>query len=56
MSMEDIFSELRLIRQDIRQLRAEVTRYKGFTGGMIWSVGILSACLGMIVAWLREHL
>lgn len=47
--------ELKEVRKDIRELRAEVTRYKGFVGGVLWTGAALFAFFQFMVKWLGGH-
>jgi hypothetical protein len=44
--------ELKEVRKDIRELRQEVTKYKGFVGGVLWTAAALFAAFQFIVRWL----
>lgn len=48
-----LISEIQDIRSEIRELKEEVTRYKGFLGGVMWTCAALSACVHLVLQWLR---
>ncbi len=48
MSLELVYQELRLIRADIKELRQEVSRYKGFVHGVLWCLGGIAGVLGYL--------
>lgn len=45
MNLDIIYQELQQVRVDIKQLRQEVARYKGFIHGVLWCLGTLAAVL-----------
>lgn len=44
--------ELKEVRKDIRELRQEVTKYKGFVGGVLWTAVALFACFQFAIKWI----
>lgn len=48
-----LISEIQDIRAEIRELKQEITRYKGFLGGVMWTFAALSACVHIVLQWLR---
>lgn len=48
MQIEQIIDELRDMRGDIKQLRTELERYKGFVGGVLWCVSAIAASVGFV--------
>ena len=47
--------ELKEVRNDIKELRREVTQYKGFVGGVLWTGAALFTVFQIIVKWLGGH-
>lgn len=45
--------ELRDIRTDIKELRHEITKYKGFIGGVIWTFAAVSTAAHFLINWLK---
>ncbi|MFT7434136.1 MAG: hypothetical protein ACI9TY_001784 [Alphaproteobacteria bacterium] len=43
--------ELKDIRNDIRELEQEITKYKGFVGGVLWTGAALFAAFQFIYKW-----
>lgn len=41
--------ELKEVRKDIKDLRQEVTKYKGFVGGVLWSMAAVFAVFQFII-------
>lgn len=48
MNLEVLYSELQLIREDIKELRQDVTCYRAFVHGVLWCLGALAAVLGYV--------
>ena len=48
MSLDLIYQEIQLIRADIKQLKQEIARYKGFVLGVIWCLGALASILAYL--------
>lgn len=48
MGVEEIHQDLKEIRLELRQLRQEITKYKGFVGGVMWAFAALSATLTFV--------
>jgi len=48
-----IINEIHDIRAEIKELREEITRYKGFLGGVMWSFAALSAAVHFVLQWIR---
>lgn len=46
--------ELKDIRRDIRELKQEVTKYKGFVGGVMWTGAALLAAFQFFYKWLSN--
>jgi hypothetical protein len=53
MTPDTIQDELKDIRIDIRELRREIHRYKGFLGGVMWSFVAMAACVQFIFLWIK---
>jgi len=53
MTPESLRDELKDIRLDIRELRREIHRYKGFLGGVMWTFAAIAACVQFIFLWLK---
>lgn len=50
----NIHEELKEIRREIKDLKLEVTQYKSFVGGILWTFMALSAALTFLYEWLKE--
>lgn len=46
--METIFMELKEIRQDIADLRRDVTYYKSFVRGILWTFSAVAAVASFV--------
>ena len=55
MEMESVLEEIRLVRADVKELRGELQRYKGFVGGVAWSLSALTALVGFLWGTLSSH-
>mgnify|MGYP003639574993 CR=1 FL=1 len=44
--------ELKDIRNDIRDLKQEITKYKGFVGGVLWTGAALLAAFQLVYKWI----
>lgn len=51
---EHFWQLLTEVRQEVRELRQEVSRYKGFIGGVLWVVSALSAGVGALVTYFAK--
>ena len=51
-----IWSELCLLRQDMREMHQELTRYKGFVGGVMASFAFMVTAANLAWAYLRHKL
>lgn len=51
-----LWSEVRLLRQDVKEMREELTRYKGFIGGVLAAISLLVTLLNLIWAYMRQHI
>lgn len=49
-----IINEIHDIRGEIRELKLELSRYKGFLGGVMWAIAALSTGVHFILEWLRS--
>lgn len=47
-SVGELMAEMRLIRNDVQDLREELHRYKGFVGGVVWCFSALAAVVGFV--------
>lgn len=56
MQNEEIIAELRNIRLEILTMRKELSRYKGFVGGILWSVSACVTAAGLLSGWIKQHL
>jgi hypothetical protein len=54
MSEINLHDELKEIRRDIKDLRLELTQYKSFVGGILWTFMALSAAITFFYEWLKE--
>lgn len=52
-SYAKLIKEIQDIRGEIHELKEEMTRYKGFLGGVMWTCAALSACVHLVLQWLR---
>ena len=50
----NIHDELTEIRKEIKELKLEITKYKSFVGGILWTFMALSAALTFLYDWIRE--
>lgn len=50
---ETLRNELKEMREDIREIHHEVTKYKGFVGGIVWSVTAVLAALQVFYNWMK---
>ena len=46
--------DIKEIRKDIKDLRQEITRYKGFIGGVLWAAGALSVGAQFLITWIKK--
>jgi hypothetical protein len=44
----EMLGEIKEIRREVHDLRVELTRYKGFVGGVLWCVSGTAALLGFV--------
>ena len=53
-TLEDIIKEeLKDIRNDIKELKQEITKYKGFVGGVLWTGAALIAVFQFAYKWIN---
>ncbi len=52
-SFEKIEAQIKDLTEEIRGLRTEIARYKGFVGGIVFVISCLFAALGVAIAWLK---
>lgn len=50
----NIHEELTEIRKEIKEIKLEVTHYKSFIGGILWTFMALSASLTFLYDWIKE--
>ncbi|MCP4355507.1 MAG: hypothetical protein GY793_07730 [Proteobacteria bacterium] len=50
----NIHDELKEIRKEIKEVKLEVTKYKSFVGGILWTFMALSASLTFLFGWFKE--
>jgi len=50
----NLHEELKEIRREIKDLKLEVTQYKSFVGGILWTFMALSAALTFLYEWVKE--
>lgn len=55
MDLEDVVLEIREVRQQVRVIQEELTRYRGFAGGVMWGVSAMAAALGFVWGTLMKH-
>lgn len=48
MDTKEIIGEIRQIRFEVRELKEELQRYKGFVGGVAWCLSALTALVGFV--------
>ncbi len=53
-SFEELKREVLAGRADVAELKATVIRYKGFVGGIVFTVSALGTALGLAIAWLHR--
>ena len=49
-----ISDELKVIKQDIHEIRQELTKYKGFIGGLIWTLAALLTAVNLFIEWVKN--
>jgi hypothetical protein len=54
MDIQEMLREIRELRSEVHNLRVELTRYKGFAGGVMWCVSGTTALLGFVWGMLIE--
>lgn len=54
--LDDQDEDLRSIRNDVREIRDVLTQYKGFAGGVVATVSVLSGFIGAAVVFLWHKL
>ncbi len=47
--MQQIYSELQELRAEIKSLKLELSRYKGFMDDVLWLGGATCAAIGLVV-------
>lgn len=50
----NIHQELKEIRRELKDLKLEVTQYKSFVGGILWTFMALSAGISFLYNWIKE--
>ena len=50
----NLHEELKEIRLEIKDLKLELTQYKSFVGGILWTFMALSAAVTFFYEWLKE--
>lgn len=50
----NLHNELKEIRREIKDLKLEVTQYKSFVGGILWTFMALSAAISFLYTWIKE--
>lgn len=50
----NLHDELKEIRREIKDLKLEVTQYKSFVGGILWTFMALSAAVTFLYEWIKE--
>lgn len=48
MESREIIAEVRKIAAEVKGLREELERYKGFVGGVAWCLSALTALVGFV--------
>lgn len=54
--LDDQDEDLHSIRDDVREIRDVLTQYKGFAGGVVATVSVLSGFIGAAVVFLWHKL
>jgi hypothetical protein len=54
--LDDQDEDLRSIRNDVREIRDVLTQYKGFAGGVIATVSVLSGFIGALAVFVWHKL
>ena len=49
--LDDQDEDLHMIRDDVREIRDVLTQYKGFSGGVIATVSVLSGFIGALAVF-----
>jgi|TARA_Y100001960_G_scaffold72090_1_gene76574 hypothetical protein len=52
----NLHEELKEIRKEIKNLKLEITQYKSFVGGVLWTFMALSAAVTFLYEWIKEVL
>jgi hypothetical protein len=54
MSEINIHLELKEIRRELKDLKLEITHYKSFVGGILWTFMALSTSVMFLYQWVKE--
>lgn len=52
----NLHDELKEIRKEIKDLKLEVTQYKSFIGGILWTFMALAAAVSFIYGLISEYI
>lgn len=52
---QSISQEIKEIHLEIKEIRHEVTKYKGFVGGVVWTVSALTLAIQLVYNYLKGH-
>ncbi|MBI1362716.1 MAG: hypothetical protein GC134_01925 [Proteobacteria bacterium] len=52
-SYAHLVEDIREIRTELKDIRREMNRNKGFIGGIAWAFGALSIALQIIIQWVK---
>jgi len=52
-SYTHLLEDIREIRSELKDIRREINRNKGFVGGIAWAFGALSLAIQLVMHWLK---
>ena len=55
MTLEQIYEEIHAIRHEVQTLHAELSRYKGFVGGVLWVVTAMAGAVGYLFSFIHSN-
>ncbi len=50
-----LYVELKEIRSEIKELKQEFSRYKGFLGGVLWAASATGAAVVFLINWIKGN-
>lgn len=54
METELLHLEIKEIKKEVRSLHQEMTKYKGFVGGVLWSVAAIATAANFLISYLKN--